>query len=123
MGVECDDLLRVFIDFLRDPEIGRSSWRVVGRMRFALMLGERQQRRIPTVGSESRRIIDRQAEIISDFWAGYALRLILVKARRPFTRGIDLREGRNTESYDDKCGKEPESHQAHSCYCSNLSLW
>ena len=64
--MEGDDLLRVFINLLGYAKIGRTSRRVVGRMRLALMFRQCQQRSIPTVASQSRRIVDRQAKVVPD---------------------------------------------------------
>ena len=112
--VECDDLLRIFVDFFRDPEICRPSGRVVRRVRLALMLGQRQQGCIPTIAPEPRCIIDRQAKVIPDLRTRDALRLIFVESRRPFTGRIDLRKGRHTQEGDDKSGNQPEFHNSYS---------
>ncbi len=59
-------------------------------MRLALMLGQRQQRGIPRIRPQPRSIVDRKAEIIADLRTGNPLRLILMEARRPFARRIEL---------------------------------
>src|SRR6266850_4711656 len=86
----CNELLRVLIHFLPDAQIRRPPRRVVCRMRLALMFGQREQRRIPAVGSQTSRIIDGKAEIVADFRTRNALRLVLVKSWSPFSGWINL---------------------------------
>ena len=64
-----DDLLRGRIHFLPDPHIERSARRVVGRMRLALMLGQREDFGVPAVPAHASRVGDRKPQIVADFGA------------------------------------------------------
>src|SRR4029077_20505229 len=83
-------------DFLPDAQIRRPSPGIIGRMRAALVFGQLEQRCVPGVGTQARRGIDGNSEIVADFRPGNAFGLILVVARRPLSRRIALGEGRNT---------------------------
>src|SRR2546422_958549 len=86
----CNELLRVLIDFLPHAQIRRAPRGVVRRMRLALMLRQREQRRIPAVASQAGCIVDWKAEVVADFRTGNALRLIFMKPRSPFSGWINL---------------------------------
>ncbi|MNC96519.1 hypothetical protein D3C83_139130 [compost metagenome] len=58
------------------------------------MLGQRQQARIPGVGAQAQRVVDRKAGEVAHFGAGHALDLILVKHRCPHAGEVDLRRRR-----------------------------
>ena len=83
-----NQLLRRRVDFLPDPQVRRTTRRVVGRVRLALMLGQRQQRCVPTVATQPGGVVDREAEVIADLRSWDALGLVLVKAGRPFSREV-----------------------------------
>src|SRR5438552_16911844 len=59
-------------------------------MRFALVLGDRQDVGGPGIRHSSSRVVDRQARIIADFGAREALRLVLVKLGIPFSGQVHL---------------------------------
>ena len=86
MRVPRDDLLRGCIYFLPNPHVERSARPVVGWMRLALMLGQRENFRVPGGGSHARRVGDREPEVVADFGAGNAFRLVLVEHGIPFAR-------------------------------------
>ena len=69
VGVIGDQLLRVAVHFLPDAQVGGSAPGVVGRVRAALILGQREQRRIPAIAAQARRVVDRQSEIVADIRA------------------------------------------------------
>jgi hypothetical protein len=74
---------RRLVDFVRDAEIADAAEAVDRRVRFALVLRQRQQRGVPAVGAQARRVVDRQAGIVAHVRAGDALDLVLVEDRRP----------------------------------------
>src|SRR3954465_13708103 len=74
-----DDLLRECVDFLPDPYIERPARTVIGRMRFALMLRQREDLRVPAFSAHAGRRSDRKAQVIADLGSWNALRLILMK--------------------------------------------
>ncbi len=84
MRMISDQLLGLPVHFLPDAKVGGSAPCIVGRMGLALMFRQREQRCIPCVGSQPRRVVDRQTEVIADLRTGDSLRLIFVKPRRPF---------------------------------------
>ena len=92
------------------------------------MLGERQQRCVPTVGVQPRRRVDRQPEIVADFRTRDALGLILVKAWRPLAGEIDsvrLRRRSLCErwSTDDRRQQQRRARgEHHSTNSSHMSL-
>ena len=63
-------------------------------MRLALVLGQRQQRRVPAVGAQPRRVVDRQPGVVADVGARNALDLVFVEDRRPHAAQVDLRRRR-----------------------------
>ncbi len=97
VGVPRHDLLRRRVHFFRDAQIRRPADAVIGRVRLALMLREREQVGIPDVAAHASRVVDRQPQIVADLGAGNALRLVLMKERIPLARQIDLRERRNSQ--------------------------
>ena len=74
-----DDLLRRRIDFLPDPHIERPARSVVGRMRLALMLRQRENIGVPRGGAQASRVGNGKPQIVADFGTRNAFRLILVK--------------------------------------------
>ena len=95
MGVISDQLLRVAVHFLPDTQVGGSAPGVIGRMRATLILGQRQQRRVPAIAAQARRVVDRQPEIVADIRAGNALQKIFVELGRPLAGWIYLGEAWN----------------------------
>ena len=69
VGVIGDQLLGVAVHFLPDAQVGGAAPGVIGRMRAALILGQRQQRRVPAIAAQARRVVDRQPEIVADIRA------------------------------------------------------
>src|ERR1035438_8507683 len=96
-GMEGGDLARDGIDFFPDAQVGRATPDVVRRVRTALPLRQRHQRSTPGIAPHASRFVDWDAEIVSEFRAGYALGLVFVKARGPFAGEIYLGEGGNDE--------------------------
>ena len=89
-----DQLLRVAVHFLPDAQVRRTAPGVIGRMRAALILGQREQGRIPAIAPQARGVVDGQPEIIADIGPRDALQKIFVKLGRPLARRIHLRESR-----------------------------
>ena len=85
-----NQLLRLPVHFLPYSKVGGPAPCVVGRVWLALMFRQRQQRCIPGIRAQPRRIVDGQAQIIADLRTGDALRLIFVKPGSPFPRRIKL---------------------------------
>jgi len=61
-------------------------------MRAALVLGQREQGRIPAIAPQARGVIDGQAKVIADIRPRDALQKILVELRSPNARGVHLSE-------------------------------
>ena len=66
-------------------------------MRAALVFRQFEKRSVPAIGAEAGGGVNRDAEVVADFRTGDALRLIFVKARRPFSGGIALGKGGNAQ--------------------------
>src|SRR3954453_1550117 len=107
MSMVRDDLLRGGVDVLPDAQIGGTAPGVIGRMGAALILRQLQQRSVPSVGSQSRGGVDGNAKIIADLGTGYALQLIFVESRSPFSGRIALGENRNTQY---PCGQQEKGN-------------
>ena len=105
--VEGDQLLRRSVELAPDAQVRGAAGRVVGRMRLALMLGQREDRRVPAVGVQACRLVDRNPQVVADVRTGNALRLILVKPRRPLTReiGADDRARRSLREHGHDAGR------------------
>ena len=103
MGVICDQLLRVLIDLFPEAQVCRAARTVIGRMGLALMFRQCEQRGVPAVTPEARRIVYRKAEIVSDFRPGETLRIVLVKSGSPLSRWIDLRKRGQTDQRSLRC--------------------
>ena len=101
--------LRRVVDVERDAQVADAAEPVGGRMRLALVLGQRQQRRVPAVGAQPRGVVDRQAGVVADLGARHALDLVFVKDRRPHATQIDLRRGRSR-------GARGADHDDQTCY-------
>ena len=56
------------------------------------MLGQGQQRSVPTITAQARRIVDGQSQIVADLGTWNALQLILMKPVVPFASDIVLGE-------------------------------
>src|SRR3989442_13986016 len=82
-------------------------------MRLALMLGQRQQRRVPAVGMKARGFVDWKAEIIADLRSRDPLRLILVEARSPLAGEIVTAGQLLCEGGDD--GQRDRHQQRYAC--------
>jgi hypothetical protein len=108
VGVPGDDLLRGGVDFLPDAEVGRAARAVVGRVRLALMFRQRQQGGVPGISAHAGFGGDGQAQVVADFGAGDALRLVFVEARGPLASEVKLGEGRGGSQAGD-------SEQSHRC--------
>src|SRR5438552_3510531 len=79
-------------------------------MRFALVLGHREDVRIPCFRHKSCCVIDGQAGVVADVGATDALGLIFVKLRRPFSNQIDL--GKRWSSKHDHRQQQQETHDS-----------
>src|SRR5215469_15723017 len=77
-------------------------------MRLRLVLAQRQDRRVPAVSLQAGGVVDRQPEVVAELGTGNAVLLILVVARGPLAREIDLRERRR--------GDEPQRRDDESGY-------
>ena len=79
------------------------------------MLGEREDRGIPAVRVQARRVVDRQPEIVADLRTGDPFGLILVKARRPLTGevvpGWGCRRLPGVERQDRQQRERPDEHR------------
>src|SRR5262245_7862686 len=91
---EADRLLCDWIEDARDPDVRRSPQRVRGWMRLRLMLTQRQDRRVPAVGLEASRIVQRNSGVVAEIGARNAVWLIFVVQGSPVARQIALRECR-----------------------------
>src|SRR5436190_8453887 len=89
--VNRDHLLRLRIALFPDAHVERTAKDVRRRMRPALMLGNRQTRRIPRLGKGARLVGNRKAEIVAERWAWHAFELVLVEYGGPVAGEIDLR--------------------------------
>src|SRR3970040_1433281 len=70
VGVELDDGLGLLVDLCGDAEIADAAEAIGGGMGLALMLWQRQERGVPTVGAKPQGVVDREPSIVSDIWAG-----------------------------------------------------
>ena len=106
-----DELLRVRIALFPDPELQRTSIYVGRDVHLALMLGQRQSRRIPAERPLPRAVGDRQAEIVAELGAGNALGLIFIESGAPAARQVNLRvcrrRCRDDRHHDDRSEKCP----------------
>ena len=110
-----DELLRGAVELAPDAQVRGAARRVVGGVRLALVLGQREDRCVPAVAVQAARLVDRQAEIVADVGPGNALRLILVKPRGPLARqiGADGRRGRTLrdDGNDDAGGRRDQQRE------------
>src|SRR5437870_8816964 len=95
-----DERLRFRIPLFPDAQLQRTAIDVRRHVDSALMLFERQPRRIPTEGPLPRRVVDGESEIVDELGAGNALGEILVIARRPTAGEIGLRAGGGRREHD-----------------------
>ena len=61
-------------------------------MRLRLVLAQREDRRVPAVGLQPRRIVDWKPQVVAELGPGNAMLLVLMVSSRPFAREIDLGE-------------------------------
>jgi hypothetical protein len=83
-------------------------------MRLGLMLAQRQDRRIPAVGFEPPRIVERKARVVTELRAGNAMWLVFVIERGPIPRQIALGQGGAAG------GEQEGSHDADRLHDSEL---
>src|SRR6185436_12016867 len=70
-------------DHFRDADLDGAAVDVRGHVRAALVLRQRQARRVPAVGVLPGRGVERDAEVVAELRAGPPLGLILVKRAAP----------------------------------------
>src|SRR5437016_6329957 len=99
MRVPRDGLLSGGVDFLPNARVRRAAHAVIGGVRLALVLGQRQQGSVPAIRAHTSGVGQRDSEVIADIWSGDAFGLIFVESGVPLTGQIDL--GRRGE------GREP----------------
>ena len=87
-----DELLRVRVVLLPDPELVGTEEHVRQRVRRALVLEHRMTRHVPAVAEQPCRFVDRQPAEVTGLLAGNTIRLILVVAPVPLAHEIDLRK-------------------------------
>ena len=87
-----DHVLTLRFHLLRDPQVGMHR-SVVGRMRPALVLGNGQQGRAPTLSTLLPGRVDGKPREVPDHGSARTFRLVLVHPVGPFTCQVDLGEG------------------------------
>jgi hypothetical protein len=88
-----DHLLRRVVVERGDAQVANAAEPIGGGVGLALVLGQRQQRRVPGVGTQPLGVGDRQTGVVADLGAGGAFDLVFVKDGRPDAGEIDLRRG------------------------------
>ena len=81
-------ILRLGIALLPDAKLERTAIDVRRDVHLALMLGQRQPRRIPAERPLARAVGDRQTEVVAELRTGNALGLIFGKARAQASRQV-----------------------------------
>ena len=92
-----DRLARDRIDFLPDLQLRGTARDVGAAVRPALPFGQRLNRRVPRRRAQSRRVVHRDADPVTEL--GIA-DVVFFLHDRPFAREIDLRERRRTGGKD-----------------------
>src|SRR5213593_2560131 len=111
--VKSRDLPGHRVYFFGNAQLRRTAPYVIARMRPALPFGHALNGRCPRVGSFSGGIIDRKAEVITQFRTRTALGFVFIKSRRPFAREIDLSKGGDTAGnryYNYQKGQSVDRH-------------
>ena len=98
-----DELLRVRVVRLPDPELVRPEEHVRQGVRCADVLQHRVPRHVPAVAEHTGGLVERHATEIAGLFAGHAIGLILVIPAGPFADEVDLRERR-------RAGEEQHAH-------------
>jgi len=91
--VDSHQVLGVSVIFFPNPDIGEGRG-IVGGMHAALVFGEREQRRVPSLAPQAIGGIDRKPGIVAQFRTGKTVREILIKLILPDAAQVDLGECR-----------------------------
>ncbi len=101
MHPDGDELLRILVVFLPDPELVRAEKHVGERVWRALMLENRMPRHVPAIAKQASGFVQRHPAEVARLLTWNAIGLILVIAPGPFANEIDLRKDR----------RRPQQHQ------------
>jgi hypothetical protein len=95
-----DELLRVLVVLLPDPELVGAEEHVRQRVGGALVLEHRVARHVPAVAKEARRFVQRNPAEVTRLLTGNPVRLILVVAPGPLADEVDLRKRRHGRQHE-----------------------
>ena len=101
-----DQILRLRVPFLPDPEVGRATVDVRGDVHAALLFGQRDARGIPAVGELPRGFVDRQPEIVHELGSRNALEKVFLISRLPHARKVRLRPSRAACEHGQKASRQ-----------------
>ena len=90
-----------------NEKAGGTQRRIIDRVRFALMFRYGPPGRVPGVGPQPGRVVDRQARIVTDQRSAATLALIFVYKLRPGSGEVELRQRRLSA----KRGPEDDEHR------------
>ena len=85
VSVKGDDALRDRIDFAPDAQVAQAAHGVIGAVRPALVLLDHGDAiGVPTIGAETRGVVDGKLGVIGELGPGETLRSVFVIERSPF---------------------------------------
>src|SRR5215470_11126056 len=100
MCADCDELLRISIAFFPNPDSGETR-DVIGRVYAALVLRQRNERRVPCLRAQPRLIRERYAGVVAELRTEEPIRPVFVQNAEvvPYPTKVHLREPRTGEGH------------------------